>query len=36
MVTDYSKAYVVWLILYGKAEEALELLAKEYAVAIPS
>lgn len=35
MVTDYSKAYVVWLILNGKAEEALKLLAKEYTVATP-
>jgi hypothetical protein len=30
------KTYVVWLILNGKTEEALELLAKEYQVAVPA
>ena len=30
------KTYVVWLILNGRTEEALELLAKEYQVAIPA
>ena len=30
------KAYVVYLILNGKTEEALELLAKEYCVAVPT
>jgi hypothetical protein len=29
------KPYVVWLILNGKAEEALEVLAKEYRVEVP-
>ncbi len=29
------KARVVWLILNGKTEEALELLAKEYKVSVP-
>jgi hypothetical protein len=30
------KTYVVWLILNGQTEEALELLSKEYQVAVPS
>jgi hypothetical protein len=30
------KTYVVWLILNGRTEEALELLAKEYQVAVPT
>jgi len=29
------KAFIVWLILNGKAEEALELLAKHYTVNAP-
>lgn len=35
MATLGFKAYVVYLILNGKTEEALELLAKEYGVAVP-
>ena len=36
MVEDDIKSQVVSLILNGKAEEALELLAKEYHVVVPS
>lgn len=36
MAEDNFKAHVVSLILYGKTEEALELLAKKYSVAIPN
>jgi hypothetical protein len=36
-MTDASfKAHIVWLILTGKTEDALELLAKEYKVSVPS
>ncbi len=35
MAQDNFKPYVVWLILSGKTEEALELLAKSYKVNIP-
>jgi Zn-dependent peptidase ImmA (M78 family) len=34
-VEQKSKAYVVWLILDGKAEKALELLAQHYKVKMP-
>jgi hypothetical protein len=30
------KTYVVWLILNGQTEQALELLAKEYQVTVPA
>jgi len=36
MVALGFKAYVVYLILNGKTEDALELLAKEYGVAVPA
>ena len=36
MVQDNFKQLVVWLILNGKPEEALELLAKTYKVSVPS
>ena len=35
MVEDNFKACVVWLILNGKPEKALELLAENYRVAVP-
>jgi hypothetical protein len=35
MVQDNFKLYVVWLILNGKTEDALELLAKNYKVKVP-
>ena len=35
MEQDNFKTLVVWLILNGKQEEALELLAKKYQVSIP-
>ena len=35
MVEDNFKPLAVWLILNGKAEEALTLLAKNYKVSIP-
>jgi hypothetical protein len=35
MVQDNFKPLVVWLILNGKAEEALNLLAENYGVAVP-
>ena len=35
MALDSFKPYVVWLILNGKPEEALELLAKNYKVDVP-
>jgi hypothetical protein len=36
MVQDNFKPYVVWLILNGKTEDALELLAKTYKVNVPN
>jgi len=36
MVQDNFKPLVVWLILSGKPEEALELLAKNYKVRLPN
>ncbi len=36
MPSENFKAYIVSLILYGKPEEALELLAKEYGVSVPA
>jgi hypothetical protein len=35
MVQDNFKPVVVWLILNGKTEEALELLSKNYKVNVP-
>ena len=35
MEQDNFKPYVVWLIINGKPEEALELLAKNYRVNVP-
>jgi Zn-dependent peptidase ImmA (M78 family) len=35
MAQDNFKPYVVWLILGGKTEEAIELLAKNYKVNVP-
>lgn len=35
MAQDNLKPYVVWLILNGKTEDALELLAKNYNVNVP-
>ena len=35
MAQDNFKPVVVWLILNGKTEEALELLAKNYKVNVP-
>ena len=35
MAQDNFKPLVVWLILSGKTEEALELLAKKYQVSVP-
>jgi len=35
MVQDNVKQLVVWLILNGKPEEALKLLAKTYKVSVP-
>jgi len=35
MAQENFKPYIVWLILNGKTEEALELLAKNYKVNIP-
>lgn len=36
MAQDNFKPLIVWLILSGKPEEALELLAKNYQVAVPN
>lgn len=36
MAQDNFKPLVVWLILSGKPEEALKLLAKQYHVSIPN
>ena len=36
MAQDNFKPMVVWLILSGKPEEALELLAKNYQVKVPA
>ncbi|MGE5575261.1 MAG: ImmA/IrrE family metallo-endopeptidase [Ignavibacteria bacterium] len=36
MVQDNFKPLVVWLIINGKTEEALELLATNYRVEVPS
>ncbi len=36
MAEDNFKPLVVWLILNGKTEQALELLAKNYRVSVPS
>jgi hypothetical protein len=36
MAQDNFKPYVVWLILNGKTEEAIELLAKNYKVNVPN
>ena len=36
MTQDNFKPMVVWLILSGKPEEALELLAKNYKVKVPA
>ena len=36
MAQENFKPYAVWLILNGKTEEALELLAKHYKVAVPT
>jgi hypothetical protein len=36
MAQDNFKPYVVWLILNGKTEEALEVLAKNYKVNVPN
>jgi hypothetical protein len=35
MTQDNFKPYVVWLILSGKTEEAIELMAKNYKVNVP-
>lgn len=35
MIDGGFKAQIVWLILNGKTEAALELLAKEYQVSVP-
>jgi hypothetical protein len=35
MTEDNFKPYVVWLILNGKTEDALELLSKKYQVKVP-
>ena len=35
MAQENFKPYIVWLILNGKTEEALELLAKNYKVNLP-
>lgn len=35
MEQDYFKSLVVWLILNGKPEDALELLSKKYLVKVP-
>ena len=35
MTQDNFKPYVVWLILNGKTEDALELLARNYRVNVP-
>ena len=35
MAQENFKPYVVWLILNGKPEEALDLLAKNYKVKVP-
>jgi hypothetical protein len=35
MAQDNFKPWVVWLILNGKPEEALELLSKKYQVKVP-
>jgi hypothetical protein len=36
MAQDNFKPYVVWLILNGKTEEAIEVLAKNYKVNVPN
>jgi hypothetical protein len=36
MAENNFKAYIVWLIASGSPEEALQLLAKHYAVAVPT
>ena len=36
MAEDNFKPLIVWLILNGKTEQALELLAKNYRVVVPS
>ena len=36
MIVDNFKPLVVWLILNGKTEEALKLLAKNYDVEVPN
>jgi len=36
MEENKFKAYIVWLILNGKPEESLELLAKNYQVSVPN
>jgi hypothetical protein len=36
MAQDDFKPFVVWLILNGKTEDALELLAKTYSVNVPA
>ena len=36
MAQDNYKALIVWLILAGKTEEALEVLAKNYKVNVPN
>jgi Zn-dependent peptidase ImmA (M78 family) len=36
MTDGVFKAQIVWLILNGKTENALELLAQEYQVSVPS
>ena len=33
---DKTKAQIVWLILSGETEKALELLAKDYSVSVPN
>ena len=35
MAQDNFKPYVVWLILSGKPEQAIDLLAKNYKVTVP-
>ncbi len=35
MEQNNFKAYIVWLILNGRPEESLELLAKNYKVSVP-
>jgi len=35
-VEDKAKAQVVWLILNGETEKALEQLAKDYSVSVPN